>query len=68
MGVDVSMSEKGKRVWPRVVLGIVLLAAGVFTMGTDVGNTQWIIGLIIVLAAVAVFVQTFMARRKGPAA
>lgn len=49
---------KAKRLWPWVVAGIVVVAMGVFTMGTNVGSMQWIIGLVMLIAGVAVLVWT----------
>lgn len=58
----------GRRLWPWVVVGFLVLAAGVFTMGTEVGNTQWVIGLIVTILGVALLARTVMIarRRRGP--
>ena len=56
---------KPGRSWPWVVVGFLVLAAGVFTMGTEIGNTQWIIGLIVAVLGVALLTRAAMIARRG---
>ena len=54
------------KAWPWLVGGVVALAAGVFTMGSDTGSAQWIVGLVIVIVGVALLVRGFvLSRQRG---
>lgn len=56
---------KPVRLWPRVLTGVVVLAAGVYMMGTEVGNAQWVVGLIVAILGAALLTSTAIVRRRA---